>query len=433
MQEGATMFRYFLSTGSLEKNAPLFLKDTIAENEACPEKSLDVYPHGGVIPGRTYQNTLGLPYAYQGIEKDPETNLLNFELRQYDARLGRWFNPDPYGQFHSPYLAMGNNPISSVDPDGGWSYDQFFNSSSAPNFGGMDSYNFATDNSTDGNTSQSMGHPDADIAAANSKWMSDYMQSGSYHVGKLKFEKAMANYQYDFLTNSYGYYSSYYASKIDDINDKKTEVFHSVVSNQYSSSPTVYINFGSQVTTKYMKGNIINEVTNIFSKNGISLNIVETSLSQNDLNLKNYDHYVQFDKGDAYTSPGHGETYSGQSTIYYRAIWQQFNAVVSGNTRLVSNVVAHEISHGYMEKANLLFYGQEKYYGGISTGEDIGHYNSPINLLTTGGKRLSGVSGFDSDWETGKYSNLERLLPYQKSLIRNYIFQATQKTQIKKN
>jgi hypothetical protein len=28
-------------------------------------------------------------------------------------------SPDPYGEFHSPYLAMGNNPVSTIDPDGG--------------------------------------------------------------------------------------------------------------------------------------------------------------------------------------------------------------------------------------------------------------------------------------------------------------------------
>ncbi len=80
----------------------------------------DYYPHGGTLPGRNYVNSLGVPYAYQGIEKDAETNLLNFELRQYDARLGRWYNPDPMGQHNSPYLSMGNNPISMTDPNGGW-------------------------------------------------------------------------------------------------------------------------------------------------------------------------------------------------------------------------------------------------------------------------------------------------------------------------
>lgn len=27
---------------------------------------------------------------------------------------------DPYGQHFSPYMAMGNNPISGIDTDGGW-------------------------------------------------------------------------------------------------------------------------------------------------------------------------------------------------------------------------------------------------------------------------------------------------------------------------
>lgn len=30
----------------------------------------------------------------------------------------RWLAPDPAGQFYSPYLGMGNNPINGTDPDG---------------------------------------------------------------------------------------------------------------------------------------------------------------------------------------------------------------------------------------------------------------------------------------------------------------------------
>jgi RHS repeat-associated protein len=79
----------------------------------------DYYPHGGAMPGRNYVNSPTYRYAYNGQEKDAETGLLNFELRQFDARLGRWFAPDPMGQHHSPYLAMGNNPVCMVDPSGG--------------------------------------------------------------------------------------------------------------------------------------------------------------------------------------------------------------------------------------------------------------------------------------------------------------------------
>ncbi|MCL9807670.1 hypothetical protein NAT51_19260 [Flavobacterium amniphilum] len=42
-----------------------------------------------------------------------------FELRLWDGRLGRWLTVDPMGQYFSPYLGMGNNPISRIDPDGG--------------------------------------------------------------------------------------------------------------------------------------------------------------------------------------------------------------------------------------------------------------------------------------------------------------------------
>jgi len=32
--------------------------------------------------------------------------------------LGRWFGTDPQNQFASPYVAMGNNPVNGIDPDG---------------------------------------------------------------------------------------------------------------------------------------------------------------------------------------------------------------------------------------------------------------------------------------------------------------------------
>jgi hypothetical protein len=37
----------------------------------------------------------------------------------YEPVIGRWIVPDPIRQYFSPYLAMGNNPVNGVDPDGG--------------------------------------------------------------------------------------------------------------------------------------------------------------------------------------------------------------------------------------------------------------------------------------------------------------------------
>ena len=40
-------------------------------------------------------------------------------LRDYDPVVGRFLSIDPAGQYASPYLGMGNNPINGVDPTGG--------------------------------------------------------------------------------------------------------------------------------------------------------------------------------------------------------------------------------------------------------------------------------------------------------------------------
>jgi len=84
----------------------------------------DYYPFGSEIPGRngSIAGVDDYRHGYQGIERDPSTGWNSFELRQYDGRLGRWTSTDPYGQHHSPYLAMSNNPVSFVDPDGGYAH-----------------------------------------------------------------------------------------------------------------------------------------------------------------------------------------------------------------------------------------------------------------------------------------------------------------------
>ncbi len=77
----------------------------------------DYYLFGMKMPNRNIEGKYR--YGYQGQEKDPEIGMEAFELRLWDGRIGRWLTTDPYGEFHSPYMGMGNNPISRVDPDGG--------------------------------------------------------------------------------------------------------------------------------------------------------------------------------------------------------------------------------------------------------------------------------------------------------------------------
>jgi len=77
----------------------------------------DYYPFGEKLAGRNIFS--GYRYAFQGQELDPETGKEAFKLRLWDGRLGRWLSPDPMGQYSSPYMGMGNNPIGLIDPDGG--------------------------------------------------------------------------------------------------------------------------------------------------------------------------------------------------------------------------------------------------------------------------------------------------------------------------
>lgn len=79
----------------------------------------DYYPFGMPMPGRQIVGRQPYRYAYQGQEKDPETEKEAFQLRLWDSRIGCWLTTDPAGQYDSPYLGMGNNPIIRIDSDGG--------------------------------------------------------------------------------------------------------------------------------------------------------------------------------------------------------------------------------------------------------------------------------------------------------------------------
>ncbi|GCC50443.1 hypothetical protein SanaruYs_06580 [Chryseotalea sanaruensis] len=78
------------------------------------------YPYGMTALNWTRDGELDNRYNFQGKEYENKTEWHNFHARQYDATLGRWFATDPANQFSSPYLAMGNNPIIGIDPDGQW-------------------------------------------------------------------------------------------------------------------------------------------------------------------------------------------------------------------------------------------------------------------------------------------------------------------------
>ena len=82
------------------------------------------YAHGlkiAAISSKAY-GALNNNYGYQGdfSEMDDDLGWNDFELRSYDPQIGRFLQNDPYDQFASGYVGMGNDPVNNVDPSGGF-------------------------------------------------------------------------------------------------------------------------------------------------------------------------------------------------------------------------------------------------------------------------------------------------------------------------
>lgn len=85
----------------------------------------DYFPFGMQMPGRSYSAASPYRYGYNGKENDKEVkgdgNQLDYGMRIYDPRIGRFLSIDPeFNRFpyHSGYAAFNNSPVLYNDPDG---------------------------------------------------------------------------------------------------------------------------------------------------------------------------------------------------------------------------------------------------------------------------------------------------------------------------
>jgi RHS repeat-associated protein len=107
-------------------NTPVYFDDMQLSHKHGPiVEDNAYYPFGLKIQGISARAALKpkTKEGYQGEfnEFDEESGYNEFELRSYDAQIGRWIQVDPKDQLESPYTGMINNPISNIDRDGGWS------------------------------------------------------------------------------------------------------------------------------------------------------------------------------------------------------------------------------------------------------------------------------------------------------------------------
>jgi RHS repeat-associated protein len=146
---------------SNESNEPVYFDNFSVSHERGRLIAEDhYYAHGlkiAAISAKTVSSSLNpglVKYGYQGsfseMVSDFELNYNEFTLRTFDPQIGRWTTPDPYNEFASPYLGMGNDPANNVDPNGGsiWSgIMSFFGGGSAgagcASTAGMSGYGYA--------------------------------------------------------------------------------------------------------------------------------------------------------------------------------------------------------------------------------------------------------------------------------------------------
>jgi RHS repeat-associated protein len=94
--------------------------------EGVLKEATDYYPYGLLCSSATITSVnTSNNYKFQDKEFNRKEfvntwglDWYNHGARMYDPELGRWHVQDPALQFANPYLAMGNNPVKFVDPDG---------------------------------------------------------------------------------------------------------------------------------------------------------------------------------------------------------------------------------------------------------------------------------------------------------------------------
>jgi RHS repeat-associated protein len=126
-----SLLRIGLEEGQLVKEGTSYLAQYYLRDHLGNVRSV-MDENGNVIQETEYY-AFGLPiqrtgsdknkYLYNGKEKQPETEWLDYGARMYDPSLGRWMVLDPMaekGRRWSPYNYAFDNPMRFVDPDGMW-------------------------------------------------------------------------------------------------------------------------------------------------------------------------------------------------------------------------------------------------------------------------------------------------------------------------
>jgi RHS repeat-associated protein len=156
----------------------------------------------------------GNRYKYQTKEVDNyfDYNILDFGARHYDPATARWTVYDPASQYATPFIAMGGNPVSGIDPTGTVSHRL---SDAQANLQQAQEQMGAVDNATGGGSGAVPWYyySSRDVAAMQLQYGTTYEQQTQEHFATLAMfgvtgDIASAAQQNDMLTlNHEGYVS----------------------------------------------------------------------------------------------------------------------------------------------------------------------------------------------------------------------------------
>jgi RHS repeat-associated protein len=103
-------------------NVRIVFGDPDRDHEVDVIQENHYYPFGMTMGDLAFTSGLYNRYLYQGKETTSDLGLWwqDFHARRFDSQIGRWHVPDPAGQYASPYVGMGNNPLKLIDKNGLW-------------------------------------------------------------------------------------------------------------------------------------------------------------------------------------------------------------------------------------------------------------------------------------------------------------------------
>ncbi len=371
----------------------------------------DYYAWGMSMPGREFTTSPKFRLGYQGQEFEASVKMYGFALRMYDQRLSRWHATDPYEQHWSPYLAMSNNPISFVDPDGGWD-------------GGPTGMDPAHNNYLGFGDKTNLQGTTVTATRLNPFFLFDGRPSSAYLFPGYA---SIGNVSYD----------------INKVMAASIEIVRSELANVGAGNKSYALNvyFSMHNDNNYLsekdRDRVFSEINNIYSKKGNDLDDIFNFIivDENDLDkiqIGRHDLFFGIVNSPALV-PGNSEIASnGQVQSHY---YQKNDGKLAFRTYVnyyhasddfpsdpvfgLSYLAAHELLHQLIIKALYNLEGESAARAAKSL--DDGHTNSEINLNMEGPK-IQARNAYPQK-SSSKLRPAEKILPEHRNKIFLYLFE----------